>query len=779
MNNRLHILFWFFLRRSVAVLIGICLWAGLSVSARAKGTPPAQAPAVLTVSVSSATICAGTRTDLTASGCPTGGALRWASGQTGATITVAPQQTTTYTAICEVTSTSVTTTTATSGTATSTTGVVTTVTTTTATGTVQVYPAIVLSPTVSSSVLCKGGKEGQITINATGGSGALQYQFNGQPFQSSNKVFGNLQAGVYSVGAKDGVGCTVQANVEVREPPSLSVSIGPVSPKCVGGSDGAFFAVASGGVGDYRYILDYGTPQTSGVFLNLKAATPYTLAVTDKNNCILFQTVTIDSPVPFDIKLATKSARCAGSADGSVTATVTGGTGPYQYQIGTSPFQTGTQFTGLAANSYEITIQDNNGCQGKKTAVVDQPAPLQVKAVPGPVNCFGPNSGSITLTPTGGTGAVQYQLATGKAPQASNVFTGIPVGNYTVVGTDANGCTSVVSVTVGQSDPLKIQAASIAATCCICPTGAVKLSSTGGTGTGRQYQLVGQPYQANSQINGLRPNTYRFRIVDEVGCTDSIAAVVTDGNALTLAAGKIKDVSCAGGNDGEAAVQVAGGTKPFIYYWASERRDTLTARTASQTGLIEGTYTVSVLDSNRCTTSTIFVPIKAQYPVPYKPTISQIGSSTLTVDQSAGIQWYVRTGTNPGQPVPNATNPTLVPFASGQYYVIITANGCSSPPSDAINFILTALAEPVSGLSVKIVPNPVVDRLRVEIEQTERAAVVVQMLDASGRTVMTKQIPAFTGKKQAEWPLAGISTGTYLLNVSADTRQSVLRVLVE
>ena len=777
MDNCLHILFWFFWQRLTALLMGITLLASLSVLA--KGTLPAHAPAVLTVAVSSATICAGTRTDLTAAGCPTNGALRWASGQTGATITVSPQQTTTYTAICEVTSTSVTTTTATSSTATSTTGTVTTVTTTTATGTVQVYPPIALSPTVSASVLCKGGKEGQVTINATGGTGALQYQFNGQPFQSANKVFGNLQAGVYSVGVKDGTGCTVQANVEVKEPPSLSVTIGPVSPKCVGGSDGAFFAVASGGVGDYRYILDYGTPQTGGVFLSLKASTPYTLAVTDKNNCILFKTVTIDSPTPFDIKLATKSARCAGSADGSIAVAVTGGTGPYQYQIGTSPFQTGTQFTGLAANSYDITIQDNNGCQGKKTAVVDQPAQLQLTALPKPVNCFGANSGSITLTPTGGTGVVQYQLATGKAPQASTIFTGIPVGTYTVVGTDANGCTSVVSVTVGQADPLKIQAVSIAATCCVCPTGAVKLTGTGGTGTGRQYQLIGQPYQAGNQINGLRPNTYRFRILDEAGCTDSLAAVVTDGNALTLSTGKIKDVSCAGGNDGEAAVQVAGGTKPFTYYWATERRDTLKTRTATQTGLVEGTYTISVLDSNRCTTTTVFVPIKAQYQNPYKPTISQIGSSTLAVDQSAGIQWYVRTGTDPGKPVPNATNPTLVPFASGQYYVIITANGCSSPPSDVINFILTALSEPVSGLAVRVVPNPVIDRLRVEVEQTERAAITVQMLDASGRAVMSGQIPAFTGKKQAEWPLTGIATGTYLLKVSADSRQSVLRVLVE
>ncbi len=783
MKNSLQLLFFCFLHNNKVGLLGACIFIGLSAPAWATGTTPTHAPTVLTVSVSATPICAGAKTDLTASGCPANGSIHWATKQTGATITVSPQQTTTYTAICDVTTTSVVTTTAisstaTSSSATSTTSLITTVTTTTASGTVQVYPPIVLSPT-SLSTLCNGSKDGQVTINATGGTGALQYQFNGQDFQTKNNTFGNLTGGVYPVGVKDAVGCIVQTTVVVTQPQALSVSIGPVSTKCVGGSDGAFLAIASGGVGDYRFILNNGTPQTSGVFLNLKADTAYSLTVADKNICVLYRTVIVPQPTPFNIKLTMKPALCAGSADGSVTVAATGGTGTYQYQMGTGAFQTGAQFTGLAANTYNVTVQDGNGCQGKQTVAVAQPVPLQLTAAAGPVNCFGPTSGSIMITPTGGTGTVNYQLTTGKTPQTSNVFTGVVVGNYTVVGTDANGCTSLVSVAVGQSEILKIQAVSIAATCCICPTGAVKLTSTGGTGTTRQYQLIGQAYQPDSRISGLRPNTYRFRVTDEVGCADSIVAVVTDGAALTLSVGKITNVSCTGGQNGEATVQVAGGTKPFAYYWATERRDTLKPFVATQAALSEGTYTVSVVDSNRCSTTTVFVTLKAQYPVPFKPAITQTGSSTLlVVDLPTGIQWYVRTGSDPGKPVPNATDLALVPFQSGQYYVISTVNGCASPPSDVINFVLTAF-EDASSLSVKVVPNPIIDRLRVEVEQAERSVVTVQLLDGSGRAVMAGQIPAFTGKKQAEWPLSGVATGAYLLKVNADTRQSILRVLVE
>ncbi|AUD00493.1 hypothetical protein CWM47_00855 [Spirosoma pollinicola] len=758
MDNHLPAYHCLFLRFSQLSLLCLFMFAGLPTAAWAIEKTPDQAPAVLTVSVSSATVCAGASTTLTAAGCPANGAVRWSTTQTGATIIVSPVQSTTYTAICEVTGPSA--------------------ATTTAAGTVQVYKPIVLTPT-SLSTSCNGGKDGQVIINALGGTGALQYQFNGQPFQTTNSAFGNLTAGTYTVGVKDALGCTVQSTIDVKQPPALSVSVTPITPKCIGGSDGALFAVASGGVGDYRYILESGLPQVNGTFINLKENTTYTLAVTDKNTCILYKQVPIGAATPFDIKLSMKPTRCVGSADGSVTVSVTGGAGAYQYQIGTGAFQAGTQFTGLAATTYEVTVQDGYGCLGKQTVTVEQPTPLTLSAVSRPVSCSGAASGAITVTPAGGTGAVQYQLTTGQTLQSSAVFTGLSEGDYTVVGTDANGCTGLVSVTVDKAPPLKVQATSIAATCCVCPTGAVKFTTTGGVGTVRQYQVIGQPYQTNSQINGLSPNTYRFRVADEAGCTESLSAIVTNGNAISLSVGTSKNVTCQGGRDGEATVQIAGGTKPFTVYWATERRDTLSALVASQTGLSEGTYTVSVVDSNRCTANALFIPLKSTYPIPSKPTVTQTGSSILLVDPALGIQWYIRTGSDSGKPVPNATGQTIVPFESGQYYVIVTANGCSSPPSDAINFVLTALAEPTALLAVRVVPNPVIDRLRLEIEQAERSAVTVELFDASGRAVMAGQLPAFTGKKQAEWPLTGLAAGNYLLKVNASSRQSTVRVLVE
>ncbi|WP_460973153.1 T9SS type A sorting domain-containing protein [Spirosoma migulaei] len=787
MNNYLHFQYWFLVNTGKKLGFTLVGLMGFLVTTWAADPGTLAAPADLTLTVSSAattaTVCSGTSVTLTASGCPTTGALRWSTTQTGNVIAVTPKQTTTYTAICEVTSTSAvsstaTSSTTTSSTATSSTGIVTTITTTTAAATVQVYSPILVTPDTQSP-LCNAGNDGVIYMNSTGGVGALQYQIGNEPFKALN-VFGNLKAGTYLMTVKDTKGCTVQTNVELKQPPEIIVSTTVIGTKCVGGGDGALIASAIGGVGDFRYsILNLASPQTSGTFINLVANTTYTVMVSDKNNCVVFQSVNIGQPAPFAIKLTPVPTRCVGTSDGSVSVSATGGTGTYQYQLGTGPFQTGAQFTGLAANTYEITVKDGLGCTGKQTTTVGQPAALTLTATSKPVGCLSPTSGAIIMTPTGGTGAVTYQITAGATPQSSSLLSGLGVGNYTVIGMDANGCTSLASVTIGKVDPLKAQATAIPATCCSCPTGAVSLTTTGGTGTGLQFQVIGQAAQTTNQITKLTPNTYRLRVLDDGGCADSTVAIVTDKNALTLSVGTIKNVSCAGGKDGQATVQVAGGAKPFTYFWQTERKDTLKPFVASQSALSEGTYTVSVRDSNRCTTSTVFVSLTATNPTPPKPTVSQVANSTLTVNQTTGVQWYVSTGTSSATAVPNATGATLVPFASGQYYAVVTVNGCPSPPSDAINFILTALSEPIALLSARVVPNPIVDRLRVEIEQPERSAVQLYLLDASGRVVRTYQLPAFIGKKQAEWPIEGISTGTYLLKLTAESRQSVLRVAVE
>ena len=234
----------FFVRRGKSLLF---VFITLSISLSVKWAAAQTVPAALTVVASPGTLCAGTSTTLTASGCPASGAIRWSTTQTGSVIAVAPKQTTSYTAVCEVTSTTVVSTTVTSTTASSTTAIVTTVTATTATATVKVIPP--LAATLDTiPPLCNGNKDGMIVIHGSGGAGTLQYQLDGGAFQKQN-TFGSLRAGTYPFVIKDSVGCTLQLSVKLTQPQALSASIMITSTKCIGGVDGALTAVASGGAG--------------------------------------------------------------------------------------------------------------------------------------------------------------------------------------------------------------------------------------------------------------------------------------------------------------------------------------------------------------------------------------------------------------------------------------------------------------------------------------------------------------------------------------------------
>ncbi len=795
----------------------------------------------LVLSPASVSVCQGSPVSLTATGCPAGGTLRWSTGQATAIVSVTASQPTTYTATCTVSGTATTATATvtpvqavtftagpgsitvcenvpavlsvaladgTSGqlawygdgnrvlnnatastaelripfaqtfntgnyylTATNACG-----TTTSRAARITVPPSITVNA-VATPTTCASQFTGQISVTATGGIGAKQYQLNGQGFQDQN-TFISLQAGTYTVGVKDALGCLANASVEIKPPTAMNLSIRTVDTRCSGGSDGGLIVSVAGGAAPYSYQINGGAAQPSGTFTDLKAGS-YTLVVTDQAGCVTAQTALIGSPAAFDIRTTIQPTRCAGSADGSVTIIGSNGTGPFQYQLGNGAYQTGTVFTGLATGSYEFTVRDLGGCTLKRTVAVPQPAVLSLAATVLPVSCKGNASGSITVRSTGGTEPIRYQLASSRVVQRSPVFGGLALGEYTVIATDTNGCTALLSVPIGKADPLRLQATTQVAKCCICPTGVVSLTSTGGAGTTRTYQRLGQNAQTTNQFGNLIPGTYTFRISDEAGCTDSAAVFVGDASALSLTVGTIKDVTCAGGADGEAAIQIAGGTRPFTVYWQTPRRDTLQNRVVTQTGLSEGTYTVSVRDSNRCTTSTAFVTLKSRFPVPETPVVSQTGS-TLRVTDVSGIQWYVQpTGAASATAITNATSMTLTPYQSGRYYVVVTQNGCASPASNAIAFVLTAITEPGTGLSVRVLPNPVGTHLRLEIEQDSRQAIALTVLDAAGRAVRQFIVPAFIGKHQVEYPLPDLPAGTYLLKAEATDRQTVMRIVKE
>ncbi len=367
----------------------------------------------------------------------------------------------------------------------------------------------------SQNASCFGSSDGIVTATPQGGTGPYTYQLNGGTPQASN-TFTGLTAGTYTLTVNDATGCSSIATTTVTQPPQISISEAVQNVLCNAGNNGTITVTASNTVGTVSYQLNSGTPQASNVFTNLAAGT-YTVTVRDGNNCSNQKSVTITQPAALVSSEAPVNVLCNGGNNGKITVTATGGTGPYQYRIGSGALQSSNEFTNLFAGTFNISIVDANNCTVTRSVTITQPAAVTNSPSMEEAKCFGEASGRITVTAAGGVGPYQYRLGTGTL-QSNPLFTGLAAGSYAVVVRDANGCETTQNITVTQRPQLIAAVTSVNPDASNRFVGSVKVVGTGGTGP-YEYSLNGAPYQTNGEFASgyvIGQNTISVR--DANGC---------------------------------------------------------------------------------------------------------------------------------------------------------------------------------------------------------------------------------------------------------------------
>jgi alpha-tubulin suppressor-like RCC1 family protein/Leucine-rich repeat (LRR) protein len=138
------------------------------------------------------------------------------------------------------------------------------------------------------------------------------------------------------------------------------------------------------------------------------------------------------------VTVSQTNVRCAGSNEGSASITsVSGGTAPYTYLW--SNGKTTSSITELAAGDYSCTITDATSLSITKNITITQPPALFSIVTVVNTNCNN-NNGSIEIIANGGTLPYQYAVWPDIIYQDSNIFTGLPSGNYQIMVKDNNGC---------------------------------------------------------------------------------------------------------------------------------------------------------------------------------------------------------------------------------------------------------------------------------------------------------------------------------------------------
>lgn len=127
-------------------------------------------------------------------------------------------------------------------------------------------------------------------------------------------------------------------------------------------------------------------------------------------------------------------------------------------------------------------------------------------------------------------------------------------------------------------------------TCSGATDGSATATATSGTAP---YTFIWSNGATTSAVSGLASGTYTVTVTDAANCTASATAVLTAPSALTAT---ITATNPTGGNaNGAANLSTSGGTIPYAYFWSNG------ATTQNITGLVEGSYTVTVTDGNNCT----------------------------------------------------------------------------------------------------------------------------------------------------------------------------------
>jgi hypothetical protein len=330
----------------------------------------------------------------------------------------------------------------------------------------------------------------------------------------------------------------------------------------------------------------------------------------------------------------------------------------------------------MSPGTYNVTVTDANGCTATGNATITQPAVLVASAVVDTnVSCNGGNNGVATASATGGTLPYSFLWNNGATTATAN---GLLAGNYTVTITDANGCTDTESITI--SEPTAV-AASISLNniinCNGGANGALSASATGGTGL---YTYAWSNGGTSSLITGLTAGVYTVTVTDANGCTDTSSFNLTEPTLLIASIPSLNDVSCFGGNDGNATADATGGTLPYSFLWSNGNTAAL------NTSLVAGTYTVTVTDANGCT-SAIAAIIQEPDSISNSFTIANVSCN-------AGSNGFIISTPTGGTPAysyawSNAqVGDSIGGLTAGAYTVTITDfNGCT-------NVFSTSISEP-------------------------------------------------------------------------------------
>lgn len=440
-----------------------------------------------------------------------------------------------------------------------------------------------------------GANDGTATANPTGGTSGYTYVWT---TGATTQTIGNLAPGNYTVTVTDNNGCTdVQAIVVNSFNCAIAVESTILDVTCAGANNGSITLALNGGTAPFTYAWSNGG--NTATISNLTGGA-YTASVSDANGCQVISSATVAEPAPYSAwTMETVSPTCANDATGSATASITGGTPPYNFNW--SNGQNTNSAINLPAGNYGVTVIDQNGCQSNTSVVItaldNVPPTIAVQNATIPINISG--VAEVTLS------ALAAQLADNCGVASSgispNTFNCTQLGQHevTVTVTDQSGLTATATATVTvvdnsapvvtcpanltrcAADNLVSYDAPVAVDNCLGNGGEWHLENGLPNGSPFPVGTTTQTYSYTDAGGNIGVCSFTVTVIEQVELNN--VAVTNDVNHQAV---------------GTIDITVSGGGTPYTFKWTKDGQPF--GNTEDLTGLSEGDYTVVVTDANGC-----------------------------------------------------------------------------------------------------------------------------------------------------------------------------------
>lgn len=635
----------------VTLTINAIVPTGCNDSATYTANVFVSAPPGLSVNPTSSNTCPGQSVDLQALTGTTGPTFTWspASGlntTTGNAVTASPLGTTTYTVVvtnangCSAQATAV----------------------------INVNSTFTISTNPSSATICPGGSTNLSASNATA------YTWNpsaGLDVTTGANVVATPSATTsYTVTGNDAAGCMDTAVVVVTVETLPVISIAPTNPViCAGQSE----SLSASGASTYTWSPGTGLSATTGATVNASPASneTYTVTGTSAGGCTASQTVTLQVLTNPTITVTPNAPTVCDGENVDVTAS---GAGGYTWTPSTGLGAT----TGATVNAsptvtttYTVAGTVSAGCTAEGTVVINVSSAPNINISPSsPSVC---NGSSLTLSVSG---ASSYSWS---PSTALSVTTGASVNaaptsdiTYTVIGTNAAGCSSTVTTTVVVNTPQQVTV--YASDSLICPGQSATLYG-GGSGVA---QFEWDPGGGSLPTYNATPSvstTYTVTGTDANGCSTQATILISVNVVTPITAANTSGLVCVSDS---ATLQANGATS---YNWQPViGLSNVSGANINASPSVNTTYTVSSIDANGCTSSaTVAVDVDPLPVADFSATPMQ-GCDPLSVQftnastNALSSQWFFGDGTTS-----NLQDPTHS-YTIGSYLpslIVTNTAGCN------------------------------------------------------------------------------------------------------